>query len=177
MKSFEVNTEKGKVIINLPTSIDEIKTEYLKEVTEHIKVAPEYSLVALIYGTTMAELINATNVFNNVVVVPMFIKAGKTDSEFINDINIRDVLTITSGNLSLAIHVANPYNQLSINKISSMIRYNIKNNDIRKESFLDRNVYRFIEFKLVPNCNINAVIGVHNPIKADYITEVSDTEN
>lgn len=114
------------------------------------------------------------NVPANVAVVPMFVKAGKTDSEFIKGINTKDILTITSGNLSLAIHVPNSYNQLSLNKVSALLA---GDDNVRKTSFSDKNIYRFVEFKLVPNCNINAVIGVHNPIKADYITEVSDTEN
>lgn len=174
MNSITVNTEKGKVILNLPTSIEDITVEYLKEVTEHIKVAPEYSLVALVYSTNIAEVLNMKNVSANVAVVPMFVKAGKTDSEFINGINIKDILTITSGNLSLAIHVPNSYNQLSINKVVSLME---KDSNVRKTSFADKNIYRFVEFKLVPNCNINAVIGIHNPIKADYITEVSSDKH
>ena len=174
MNSITVSTEKGKVILNLPTSIDEINPVYLTEVTEHIKVAPEYSLVALVYSTTISQVLNMKNVSANVAVVPMFVKAGKTDSEFIKGINTKDILTITSGNLSLAIHVPNSYNQLSLNKVSALLA---GDDNVRKTSFSDKNIYRFIEFKLVPNCNINAVIGVHNPIKADYITEVSDTEN
>lgn len=174
MNSITINTKKGKVILNLPTSVEEIKAEYLKEVTEHIKVAPEYSLVALVYSTTMAQVLNMKNVQANVAVVPMFVKAGETDSEFINSINTKDIVTITGSNISLAIHIANPYNQLSLNKILGIIN---QDNNVCKTSFTDNNVYRFIEFKLVPNCNINAVVGVNNPIKADYITEVSDTKN
>lgn len=174
MNSITVNTKKGKVILNLPTSIDEISSVYLKEVTEHIKVAPEYSLVALVYSTTMTQVLNMKNILAKVAVVPMFVKAGKTDSEFINGINVKDILTITSGNLSLAIHVPNSYNQLSLNKISSLIS---QDDNVRKTSFSDKNTYRFVEFKLVPNCNINAVVGINNLVKADYIIEVSDTEN
>lgn len=174
MNSITVNTAKGKVILNLPTSIDEISSVYLKEVTEHIKVAPEYSLVALVYSTTMTQVLNMKNIPANVAVVPMFVKAGKTDSEFINGINVKDILTITSGNLSLAIHVPNSYNQLSLNKISSLIS---QDDNVRKTSFSDKNTYRFVEFKLVPNCNINAVVGINNLVKADYIIEVSNTEN
>ena len=174
MNSITVNTTKSKVILNLPTSIDEINSVYLKEVTEHIKVAPEYSLVALVYSTTMTQVLNMKNIPANVAVVPMFVKAGKTDSEFINGINVKDILTITSGNLSLAIHVPNSYNQLSLNKISSLIS---QDDNVRKTSFSDKNTYRFVEFKLVPNCNINAVVGINNSVKADYIIEVSDTEN
>lgn len=174
MNSITVNTEKGKVILNLPTSIEDITAEYLKEVTEHIKVAPEYSLVALVYSTNITEVLNMKNVSANVAVVPMFVKAGKTDSEFINGINTKDILTITSGNLSLAIHVSNSYNQLSINKVVSLME---KDNNVRKTSFADKNIYRFVEFKLVPNCNINAVIGIHNSIKVDYITEISSDKH
>ena len=71
MNSITVNTEKGKVILNLPTSIDEINPVYLTEVTEHIKVAPEYSLVALVYSTTISQVLNMKNVPANVAVVPM----------------------------------------------------------------------------------------------------------
>lgn len=174
MNSIAVNTKKGKVILNLPTSIDDISIAYLKEVTEHIKVAPEYSLVALIYSTTISQVLNIKNIPANVAVVPIFVKAGKTDSEFIKNINTKDVLTITSGNISLAVHVPNSYNQLSLNKISALLA---EDDNVRKISFSDKNIYRFIEFKLIPNCNINAVIGVHNPIKADFIIKGNNKDN
>ena len=157
MNTFNVSTEKGKLRVSLPTSIDEISTEYLKAVTRHIRVGNEYSLVAIVYKTNTAMLLNASKQKDAVTsVIPLFIKSGKTEDEFINSLDIKDVLTITGSDIAMGIHVGNPYNELSMSRIASIFK---EDSDIVKASFTDKTMYYFVEFKLIPNCNIHATVA------------------
>jgi len=173
MNCIKVNTEKGKVIMNLPTNVEDIKVEYLLDVTKHIKVAPEYSLVALVYKTTLAEALNVKNKNGNLAsVIPLFVKCGNTDNEFINSISTKDIVVITGSNLSLGIHIGNPFNELSLSTVISIVS---KDADIVRNSFSDKNIYHFVEFKLIPNCNINGVLK-HRTFAPAFYTIDSDKE-
>lgn len=175
MKAIEINAKEGKVIINLPTSMEDITEQYLKDVTKHIVVAPEYSLIGIVYKTTLVEIINIAKVKETTVgVIPVFIKAGNTDNEFINTIDTKDVVVITGTNISLGIHVHVPTNNLSINNIRRVCG---EDKTIMSNSFKDKDTYYCIEFKLIPNCNINGVLKSPCIIDSPYIAKVDTTNN
>lgn len=181
MKDFTVKTEGKDMIFHFPTSMDEITSGYLEKVTEHIQVADNYSLVAIVYHETIGSVIIARKQSKKGLtgaVVPMFVKAGYTDNEFINSASCKDKLIIASTQLNLAHHVACPINTLSLDYF---IRAIDKDNELFKRynnAFGKEPVY-FVDFKLVPNCDIvgyyeQGITKMDNPyldIKSNLIAE------
>lgn len=164
MKRFEVLTPNERVIFRFPTSLKEIKTSYLKSVTNNIHVADNYSLIAIVYHETLGRIILTTKQSKKAIkagVVPIFIKAGATDNTFIKKILTSQKLVIPSSSLMTAHHISCPENVLSLDKFVSYVerditisaRYN--NNYGNEECF-------FIEFKVVPNCDIISYYGTAN---------------
>ena len=158
MLKFEAKGEKTTISMNLPTNLDEITPEYLKAVTNDVIVADDYSLIGLLYRETLAGVILANNQKKgkqSMNVIPVFIKAGKTDSEYIKAIDCKDSLIIASSDISIGYHVVCPKNKITISQILNYCS-------------IDKNAYKnaitiskkadpcyFLEFKLVPNCAIH----------------------
>lgn len=181
MKDFTVKSNGREMTFHFPTSLDEITTDYLEKVTEHIQVADNYCLVAIVYHETLGSVIIARKQSKKGLtgaVVPIFIKAGYTENEFVNSMSCKDKIIIASTQLSLAHHVACPTNTLSLDYFIKAIdgdnelfkRYN---NSFGKEPCF------FVEFKMVPNCDIvgyyeQGLTKMDNPyldIKSDVIAK------
>lgn len=156
MKDFSLETGEKKINFKFPTSLKELTEEYLLGVTDNVKVADNYTLVAIVYHETLGSVIltrkqNKKGITSGVV--PIFIKAGNTDNSFIKSAKCKDKLIIASSQLSLGYHVAAPQNILSLDyfirnldkDVTVAKRYN--NNYGKEECY-------FVEFKLVPNCDI-----------------------
>lgn len=156
MKQFELVTEEKRVTFNFPTSLSEISVDYLKSITDQIKIAPHYSLVGIVYHEPLGHIILGRKQARKnltAAVVPIFIKAGETDSSFIQSMNCKDKIVIPSSQLSLGYHVATPKNTLSLDYFirildnDNTVAARYANNYGKEECF-------FIEFKLVPNVDI-----------------------
>lgn len=161
MKEFILETETKRVKFNFPTSLSEITPEYLAMVTANVKVADNYTLVGIVYHETLGAVIITRKQSKKSItggVVPIFIKAGNTDSDFIKSAKCKDKLIIASSQLSLGHHVVAPKNTISLDYFIRVLdqdttvakRYN--NNYGKEQCF-------FVEFKLVPNCDI---VGFYN---------------
>lgn len=160
MKDFEVVNRGVKYQFHFPTSLNEITPEYLNEVTKNVHIADDYSLVGIVYHEKLFDLIIARKQAKksfSAAIVPIFIRAGKTDSEFIKSAKCKDKIITQSVNLNLSYHVAAPQNTLSIDYFMRAIdgdnslagRYN--NNYGQEQCF-------FVEFKLIPN---NEIVGFY----------------
>lgn len=175
MLKLKINGDAGKFNVNLPTSLSEISKEYLVNATKHIDVAPEHSLVALVYREKLAVILNSSkqNKEINTSVVPIFVKAGDTDTKFVKKLKLNDVLIITGSDLSLGIHVVSQLNNLSIPNIVAICQ---GDNNIYKDALTHTGYCYFIEFKLVPNNAIKGIIGASNlPAVDPYVSrEVSE---
>lgn len=157
MKNFIVNGKLGRFNLNLPESLEEISNEYLKDCTDFIHPAPNYSLIAVVYKDSLSLVLSAAkkNQAANVSVIPVFVKAGETDSEFIKEFKIGDRCVIAGSDLSIANHINSPYNKITPNNV-------IKLCDGDKEMYAKALVLQtpvcFVEFKLVPNSAIHAML-------------------
>lgn len=160
MLKLNVNGNAGKFIMNLPTEFSEISKDYLQYATKHIEVAPEYSLVALVYREKLAVILNSAkqNKEVNTSVVPVFVKAGNTDTKFVKNMKLGNTLIITGSDLAIGIHVNSPLNSISIPNVVAVCN---GDNNIYKEALTNTQYCHFVEFKLVPN---SAIKGVINPI-------------
>lgn len=164
MKNFEVICSTLKFNFHFPTSLGEIDADYLKAVTENVNVADHHCLIGIVYHEKLFDIIVSRKRNQKGLtagVVPIFIKAGKTDSEFIQSAECRDKLIIPSTSLSLGHHVAAPKNVLSLDYF---IRAIDRDNSLAKR--YDNNYGNeecfFVEFKLIPN---NEIKGIYKEAK------------
>ena len=158
MLNLKVNGNAGKFTLNLPTMFKEVTNEYLDNAVRHIAVAPEYSLVALVYREKLAVILNSAkqNKEMNTSVVPVFIKAGATDSKFIKSIKLGNKVIITGSDLAIGIHVNSPLNALSIPNVVAVCE---GDNNIYREAMTSTEYCHFVEFKLVSNSAIKGIIS------------------
>ena len=173
MKKFELITERERITFNFPMSLHEISEKFLKRVTEAIDVADNYTLVGLVYHEKLGNIIltrkQAKKSFT-AGVVPIFIKSGKSDNDFLDGAKLKDKLIIASSDLALGHHVSCPNNSLSLDVF---INYLDKDTTIASRYHNNYGVVQcyFVDFKLVPNCAIKGFYNKSTSLKNDeYIT-------
>lgn len=175
MKEFIVEGNRVNFNFHFPTSLEEISVDYLKAVTENVNIADHHTLVGIVYHEKLFDIIVSRKRNQKGLtagVVPIFIRAGKTDSEFIQSAECRDKLIIPSTSLSLGYHVAAPKNVLSLDYFIRAIdgdnslakRYD--NNYGNEQCF-------FVEFKIIPNVEIK---GVYKEAKDVDTTQYVETQ-
>lgn len=156
MKRFELINGTDRIIFKFPTSLSEISPSYLKLVTAGVHVADNYTLVGLIYRETLGSIIIARKQSKKGLtsgVIPVFIKAGNTTNEFNKKMTIKSKLIIPSSALMSGHHVVSPLNTLSLD---TFIKYLDKDTTVAQRyhnNYGNEECY-FVEFKLVPNCEI-----------------------
>ena len=155
MKTFKVNGKAGSYVINLPQSLKEIGTEYLSYCTKFINPAPNYAVVAIVYKDSLSLVLTAAKKKTpvNAAVIPVFVKAGDSDSEFIKSINLGDRVVVAASDLSIGHHIGSPYNKITPSIIASICD---GDKDIYREAMTMQELVCFVEFKLVPISAIHA---------------------
>ena len=120
MLTLNVNGTQGAFTLNLPTTLSDITKEYITNVTSHIEVDANYTVVGTVFREKLSTLILASrrNKKNSEIsVIPIFVKAGKTDSELINKLDVGEKLIIAPSDIMLGYHLSTPTNLLTINNI------------------------------------------------------------
>ena len=165
MKTFKVNGKAGSYVINLPQSLKEIGTEYLSYCTKFINPAPNYAVVAIVYKDLLSLVLTAAKKKTpvNAAVIPVFVKAGDSDSEFIKSINLGDRVVVSASDLSIGHHISSPYNKITPSTISVICD---GDKDIYRESMTMQEPVCFVEFKLVP---ISAIHAKLDDTVKDYV--------
>ena len=155
MLTLNVNGTQGAFTLNLPTTLSDIKKEYITNVTSHIEVDANYTVVGVVFREKLSTLVLASrkNKKNSdIAAIPIFVKAGKTDSELINKLDVGEKLIIAPSDIMLGHHLSAPVNLLTINNILNIIEGDTE--IYNKVMGIQESCY-FIEFKLVPNCSIH----------------------
>lgn len=155
MLTLNVNGTQGAFTLNLPTTLSDITKEYITNVTSHIEVDANYTVVGTVFREKLSTLILASrrNKKNSEIsVIPIFVKAGKTDSELINKLDVGEKLIIAPSDIMLGHHLSTPTNLLTINTILNIMEGDTE--AYNKVIGIQEYCY-FIEFKLVPNCSIH----------------------
>lgn len=165
MKSFEVNGNAGSYLIRLPQSLEEISAEYLTHCTDFINPAPNYAVVAVVYKDSLSLVLTSfkKKTPTNMAVIPVFIKSGATDSEFIISLNLGDRIVIAGSDLSIGHHIKSPYNKITPSTICSVCE---GDKDIYKKAMSMQEPVCFVEFKLVP---ISAIHAKLDDTKNEYL--------
>lgn len=159
MLTLEVNSKQGVFQLNLPTSLNEIDESYIMEVTSHVKVDANYTLIGVVFREKLSTLILAARKSkknSDIPVIPIFVKAGETDSKLINSLKIRDKLIISASDIMMGYHISAPNNLITINTILDLLDGDMK---VYNQLMASQEMCYFIEFKLVPNCNIHGAYG------------------
>ena len=165
MKTFKVNGKAGSYVINLPQNLEEIGTEYLSDCTKFINPAPNYAVVAVVYKDSLSLVLTAAKKKTpvNAAVIPVFVKAGDSDSEFIKSIKLGDRVVVSASDLSIGHHISSPYNKITPSTISVICD---GDKDIYRESMTMQEPVCFVEFKLIP---ISAIHAKLDDTVKDYI--------
>ena len=155
MKNFLVNGNLGRFNINLPESLEEISLEYLNSCTTFVHPAPNYALVGIVYKDSLSLILTASKKTRptNVSIIPIFIKAGQSDSDFINDLKLGDKIVIAGSDLSLGHDIKSPYNKITPDNVVSLCE---GDKEIYKDALGMNKPVCFLGFKLVP---VNAIHG------------------
>ena len=173
MKEFIVKTEKSEVKFNFPTKLEELSEDYLLNVTEGVIVAPNYSLVGLVYHEKLSTLfLTCRNKKKNtsIGVIPIFIKAGESEKSIVDNAKVGQKLLIANTQLQLGYQCAAPNNKLTIDYFAHVIDNSTDKNlyeTIVKDQ--DNSEILFVEFKIVPNCDIIALYNNPTKIENPYI--------
>ena len=80
MLTLNVNGTQGAFTLSLPTTLSDITKEYITNVTSHIEVDANYTVVGTVFREKLSTLILASrrNKKNSeIAVIPIFVKAGK----------------------------------------------------------------------------------------------------
>jgi hypothetical protein len=157
MKTLKVNGNLGEFELNLPESLREISNDYFKECTEFVNPAPNYVLVAVVYKDSLSLVLSSAkkNKPANVAIIPVFIKAGKTESDFINSLSCGDRVVISGSALSLAHHINSPYNKITPTNIINICE---GDKNIYSEALTMQTPVCFVEFKLVAANELHAML-------------------
>lgn len=150
MKNFKVNGDLGEFDLSLPESLEEIPVDYFKECTDFVHPAPNYALVAIVYKDSLNLILTASKRKEgaNVAIVPVFIKAGTTDSEFVNDLNTGDKIVVSGSDLSIGNHINSPYNKITPDNIVRICKNAGK--EFYKSTLELNTPICLVEFKIVP---------------------------
>lgn len=174
MKTFKVNGNLGEFEINLPENLSEITNDYLTYCTEFVHPAPNYALVAVIYKDSLSLVLTSAkkNKPANVSIVPVFIKAGETESEFIKTIKTGDRIVVAASDLSLGHHINSPYNKITPNNIVTICE---GDKEIYTKAMMLQTPVCFVEFKLIPCNTIHSVLeNTLNPSTNPFIKKINE---
>lgn len=145
------------LIISLPTNLDEITGSYLSNISSAVTPAPHYVLIAAIYRAKLVEVLNANKhkKDTSISVICKYVKSGTTDVDFINALNTGDNIIISGFDLSVAQHITCKGNNYSIGYVTTKVG---DDREIFNQALVDMTYNYFVEFKLVPESDIKAVI-------------------
>lgn len=174
MKEFIVRTKMSEVKFNFPTNLKELSNDYLKQVTDSITVAPNYSLIGVVYHEKLPNIIFSCNTKKknaSIGVIPIFIKSGDSDKSIVDNAKLGQKLLISNTQLQLGHHCAAPANKLTIDYFANVLDAAV-DKDLYQTAVQDpdKSEVLFIEFKIVPNCDIIALYDDVSKVENPYIT-------
>jgi len=156
MKNFKINGDLGEFELSLPESLDEISVDYFKECTNFVHPAPNYALVAVVYKDSLNLILTAAKKKEgaSIAIVPVFIKAGTTDSEFIKGLETGNKIVVSASDLSIGNHINSPYNKITPDNIVRVCKGAGK--EFYQKTLELNTPICLVEFKLVPISAIRA---------------------
>lgn len=174
---LKIELNEGKISLNLPTSMSEIETPYLRYVSDEISVAENYSLIGLIYREKLNNVLAATKNKKPLTtnVVPIFVKSGECQSDFIKSLGCGNKIIIAPSDIELGHHVNCTNNSITIGRVISYCNTDEK---FIKKAIQYGEPVLFLEFKLVPNCAIHGCFDeTKEPIRYNPFVTNNETQS
>lgn len=160
--------------LNLPTMFSEIDINYLSSLVANVNVAPNYSLIALLFKEKPYAIVSGIKQGKNATVMatPIMIKSGDSSVEFIKNIKLGDKLNIAPSDIVYGNQVNAKWNSLNPNLLVELIN---DNKQLYKETQgIMQKVY-FVDFKIVPTNVIHAAInGSSAKVDDCYFKEIEN---
>ena len=172
MVNLNVNLNGADYVLSLPTMFSEVNPEFLKTLVDNVDVAPNYSLVAIVCKEKPITIISSIKRSKNATVsgVAMMIKHGESDSNFINNSKTGETLNVAASDIALGYHVSAAYNSLNANFLASLVN---DNTSLYNQCMAIKEAVYFVDFKIIPNCNIHGIVKTLNkPVVDIYFKKV-----
>lgn len=167
MVDLKVNYLGLNQTFRMPTSMSEIDMNVIADYVKHVNVSNDYALIAVVFKERPISIVSLSKQNKNASVsgVAVMIKSN-TDNEFINSIKLGEALVISPSDISMGHHVNSPANVLTPGFLLNLLRTNV---DLNKKLMAVKVPTYFVDFKIVPVCNIHGSIGCYEPVSEYYI--------
>lgn len=167
MVDLKVNYLGLNQTFRMPTSMSEIDMNVISDYVKHVNVSKDYALIAVVFKERPISIVSLSKQNKNASVsgVAVMIKSN-TDNEFINSIKLGEALVISPSDISMGHHVNSPANVLTPGFLLNLLRTNV---DLNKKLMAVKVPTYFVDFKIVPVCNIHGSIGRYEPVSEYYI--------
>ena len=167
MVNLQVNYRGGDYLLSLPTTLSEINFEYLNKITQHIHVAPDYALIAVVYKVRPIEIVSSVkqNKNANVGAVAAFIK-GNSNPGFYDNIKLGDTVVIAPADIALGHTVRVVNNNLTPSKLLELAD---TNPDLNKKLIGVMSPTYFVDFKVVATAFIHGSMTKDESKEAMYL--------
>lgn len=151
----------------MPTSMSEINMNVIADYVKHVNVSKNYALIAVVFKERPITIVSVSKQNKNASVsgVAIMIKSN-TDDEFVKGINLGETIVISPSDISMGHHVNSPANVLTPGFLLNLLQTNPNLN--KKLMGIGVPTY-FVDFKIVPVCNIHGSIGKYVPVSQYYI--------
>lgn len=167
MVDLKVNYLGLNQTFRMPTSMSEINMNVISDYVNHVNVSKDYALIAVVFKERPISIVSLSKQNKNASVsgVAVMIKSN-TDNEFINSIKLGEALVISPSDIAIGHHVNSPANVLTPGFLLNLLRTNV---DLNKKLMAVKVPTYFVDFKIVPVCNIHGSIGRYEPVSEYYI--------
>ena len=168
MVDLKVNYLGLNQTFRIPTSISEINMNVIADYVKHVNVSKDYALIAVVFKERPITIVSVSKQNKNASVsgVAVMIKSN-TDNEFIKGIKLGETVVISPSDISIGHHVNSPANPLTPGFLLNLLQ---TNPDLNKKLMAIGVPTYFVDFKIVPVCNIHGSVGKYVPVTKYYIT-------
>ena len=168
MVDLKVNYLGLNQTFRMPTSMSEVNMNVIADYVNHVNVSKDYALIAVVFKERPITIVSVSRQNKNASVsgVAVMIKSN-TDNEFINTIKLGESLVISPSDIAIGHHVNSPANVLTPGFLLNLLQTNA---DLNKKLMAVNVPTYFVDFKIVPVCNIHGSIGRYEPVSEYYIT-------
>lgn len=167
MVDLKVNYLGLNQTFRMPTSMSEINMNVIADYVKHVNVSKDYALIAVVFKERPITIVSVSKQNKNASVsgVAVMIKSN-TDDEFIKDIKLGETIVISPSDIAIGHHVNSPANVLTPGFLLNLLQ---TNPDLNKKLMGIGVPTYFVDFKIVPVCNIHGSVGKYIPVSQYYI--------
>lgn len=167
MVDLKVNYLGLNQTLRMPTSVSEVNMNVIADYVKHVNISKDYALIAVVFKERPITIVSVSKQNKNASVsgVAVMIKSN-TDNEFIKDIKLGETIIISPSDIAIGHHVNSPANVLTPGFLLNLLQ---TNPDLNKKLMAIKVPTCFVDFKIVPVCNIHGSVGKYVPVSQYYI--------